>query len=173
MKYYIEKNGDFYAIPAAQLKYNADLENTYPARSDDGWPERIQNWKTDNRDFEIGAMVYFENVGWTQVAEKGGLQSCTNCVFEHKDCFSKNCECRLDGEKIIFKKIGEYKQGRTTEEYYVLNTRTRTTEVVHTSEEAARAEAERIAKKQPGHDIVVLKVVGKAKATANVEWTQK
>ena len=174
MKVYIEKNGEFYEILEADARIERVLFERYPKATDPDWPERVPEWRTDKRDFEIGSAVYFENVGWTVVEARDSNYICTGCAMNRRyDCSQITCGMdRADKTFVCFADM-DVSTPLPTDEYYVLNTRTQRTEVVHPTEESARAEAERIAKKHVGDTLVVLKVVGKAKATATVAWEDK
>ena len=174
MKVYIEKKGDFYEIPEAHMRIEKGLFENYPKATDHDWPERVPEWRTDKRDFEIGSAVYFGNVGWTIVEARNPSGSCNGCAMRRAFKCS-TIKCGMDRSDKTFVRFADMAVSThlSTAEYYVLNTRTQRTEVVHPTEESARAEGERIAKKHVGDTLVVLKVVGKAKATATVEWEDK
>ena len=174
MKVYIEKNGEFYEIPeeTSRAEITTGLFERYPDKVVGGWPERVYKWHTDKRDFEIGSAVYFENAGWTMVEQRpDGV--CNGCAMRRAFKCS-TIKCGMDRSDKTFVRFADIREATAPPaEYYVLNTRTQRTEVVHPTEESARAEAERIAKKHVGDTLVVLKVVGKAKATATVAWEDK
>ena len=133
--------------------------------------------KTEKRDFEIGARVYFENVGWTEVVENTDYD-CEQCIFKNFDCWHLVCHKsgRLDGNGGFFKKFDlseKQEEPKQTEQFYVLNTKTGVTNFIHESEESAKTEAERLASKQPGDTFRVLKVVGECVGKVNVEWKQE
>ena len=165
MKIYIEHDKEFYDFSQFdfetvehQLKINC-LNYTEP-------------YKTEKRDFEIGARVYFENVGWTEVIEKMG---CGQCAFENVDlCGDKRCVHA--GTEVIFKKISlaeKQEEPKQADKFYVLNIKTGITNFIHESEESAKTEAARLALKQPGDIFRILKVVGECVGKVNVEWGEK
>lgn len=146
MKVYIEKNGKFYHWHAWGHQNGFDTDVSHYVLN--------EQTETQDREFEIGAYVYLESYfsppGWYVVHRKARYE-----------------DGLMSGGYFV--PLSE----TPTAEYYVLNTRTQRTEVVHPTEESARAEAERIAKKHVGDTLVVLKVVGKAKATATVAWEDR
>ena len=88
----------------------------------------------------------------------GIMKSCENCILEF-------------GNKIKGILCGFYTSltDEAKEIFYVLNTKTGYTKKQHESEQSARAEAERLAKQQPGDIFLVLKMVSSCFGKVNVE----
>lgn len=97
MKMYIECEKGFYDFSGCAFERICQELNTNSLII-------YANRKTDKRDFEIGARVYFENVGWTEVARHEG---CDSCVFQDANCGDMYCaDCvRSDCNDIIYKKL--------------------------------------------------------------------
>lgn len=107
MNIYVEHKGNFYDFSEAAFERVVDsvaIINNLKF-------ELVADSLTDKRDFEIGARVYFENVGWTEVVEI--VYSDRNC---HKmcavisGCNSNRMLCgsswkRKDGKVVYFKKL--------------------------------------------------------------------
>ena len=169
MKIYIEHEKEFYDY--SDCSFACALYTAEKARTTIP-PFR----KTSKRDFEIGARVYFENVGWTEVIRD--TDDCIECIFQNRSCDAPMCSGggRSDNTDIVFKKLDlaeKQEEPEQIEQFYVLNTKTGVTHFVHESDESARKEAERLASKQPGDTFRVLKVVGECVGKVNVEWKQE
>lgn len=171
MKIYIEHEKEFYEYELGGADAWEDVKH-YPGGQHFFSPCR----PTDKRDFEIGARVYFENVGWTEVIRD--TDYCIECIFPNTSCDAPMCSdgVRSDNTDIVFKKLDlaeKQEEPKQTEQFYVLNTKTGVTNFIHESEESAKTEAERLASKQPGDTFCVLKVVGECVGKVNVEWKQE
>ena len=150
MKIYIEHDKEFY-----------DYSGRNGYSNFEHFINNINRWlfppcrKTDKRDFEIGARVYFENVGWTEVIRD--TDYCIECIFQNTSCDAPMCYDggRSDNTDIVFKKLDlaeKQEEPKQTEQFYVLNTKTGVTNFIHESEESAKTEAARLASKQPEED---------------------
>lgn len=173
MKIYIEHEKEFYEYELGGADAWEDVKH-YPGGQHFFSPCR----PTDKRDFEIGARVYFENVGWTEVLAKlsDGSIECDQCALIRGtigcDKFEKRIDCSEHG--IYFKKLDlteKQEEPKPIEQFYVLNIKTGVTNFIHESEASAKTEAERLAIKQPGDTFRVLKVVGECVGKVNVEWS--
>jgi hypothetical protein len=91
---YIEHAGEFYAFN----EYSFDL---LKSQIQDDRLDLAHCSPTELRDFEIGARVYFETEGWTEVVEE--WESCGDCV-QRCGILCASCE-RSDKKSIIFKKL--------------------------------------------------------------------
>lgn len=176
MNIYIEHNGEFYDYSG--YEFDRVMQSTIVLKNNN--LKITDSMLTDKRNFEIGARVYFENVGWTEVVETTReTRHCFNmCAMADQFCASKRILCgigwiRSDGKVIYFKKLNlteKREEPKQADQFYVLNTKTGVTHFIHESEESARTEAERLASKQPGDVFRVLKVVGECIGKVNVEW---
>lgn len=169
MKIYIEHEKEFYEYELGGADAWEDVKH-YPGGQHFFSPCR----PTDKRDFEIGARVYFENVGWTEVIRD--TDYCIECIFTNTSCDAPMCsdDVRSDNTDIVFKKLDlaeKPEEPKQTEQFYVLNIKTGVTNFIHESEASAKTEAERLAIKQPGDTFRVLKVVGECVGKVNVEWS--
>ena len=172
-KIYIEHGKEFYDLSAF------GFENARMIANSTGIDER---YRTNKRDFEIGARVRFEGTGWTEFVEKNG---CGGCVFSRLDNEGYHCSKKIkkfEGgvscKDIVFKKLDiteKQPEGPAESEpeksaYYILNEKTYYTKFAHTTESEARKEAERLATKQPGDSFKVLKVVAECTGKVEIEW---
>ena len=86
MNIYIEHEKEFYDFSALEITEPDKFFRT--ARTIDNTPfSDCQNLITDKRNFEIGARVYFEGPGWTEVVRGG----CDFCVLHKKSCVMFDC----------------------------------------------------------------------------------
>lgn len=119
--------------------------------------------------FPIGSRVYFQGIGWTEVCDdsRENIRSCIFNVYKKYSGCASNCDkmipCR--GKSFI-------PFNHSSDQFYILNTKTSHTSVIHTTEESARNEAERLSKKQPGDVFKVLKVVASCQSEAIIKWSE-
>jgi hypothetical protein len=135
------------------------------------------NFSTENRDFEIGSYVYFQDVKWMEVISHS---DCDTCIGEFTGGFCDKVLCadlkRKDKTSAIFKKLDineKSKPEKQSDQFYVLNTKTNTTHYIHDSEQSSRTEAERLARLQPGDIFRILKVIGECTGKVDIKWRDK
>lgn len=88
--------------------------------------------------------------------------------FENRTC---NLEEEIDWEAT--RKLNEVKEEPKKELYVIWNPKGKNPKHIHNSYKAAEQEAMRLARNQANDEFYVLKVVGKAKGTVRVDWSNE
>lgn len=106
MKIYVENRKEFYDL--SHIRFESTEKCLAEGKID--FSEQDAN-KTTQRDFEIGARVYFEGVGWTEVVEivRTKRNCYTMCAVTH-GCNSGRMRCgskwvRKDKKTVYFKEL--------------------------------------------------------------------